>query len=167
MLEKSHHVEASPQVVRKLKSKVMNHFDPVVGWTGLATLCSALVQYFSNRRSELWSEMVCWIALPFMIHARTALSTKEHGIDWVLSGPRLSLPTGLRPQLTSSSISLWVVAVCLGVVALFKAEYETWLFCTWIAFSRDSPIHAPTLRCGLAMLCDVGNDPLYLLTLFS
>lgn len=153
MLEKSHHAEASPQVVRKLKSKVMNHFDPVVGWTGLATLCSALVQYFSNRRSELWSEMVCWIALPFMIHARTALSTKEHGIDWVLSGPRLSLPTGLRPQLTSSSISLWVVAVCLGVVALFKAEYETVLgyFVRGLPFPATPPSMLPLY--AVAWLC--------------
>lgn len=92
--------------------------DHVTRSAGAALLCSILTQRFSDRRPELQtlSELLCWIILPVVFKVAAAgkrgkyRSEKADVIGW-----------NTLKRLPASTLSLWVVALCLAIYWFFAA----------------------------------------------
>lgn len=93
--------------------------DHVTRSAGTALLCSILTRRISDRRPELQpvSETLCWIILPIVFKfaeagkRRKQRQEKGDVIGW----------NSLK-RLPASTLSLWVVALCLVIYWFFAAE---------------------------------------------
>lgn len=93
--------------------------DHVTRSVGTALLCSILTQHLSDRRPELQplSETLCWIILPIVFKIAGANTggkyrpEKADVIGW--NGSK---------RLPASTLSLWVVALCLVTYWFFTAD---------------------------------------------
>jgi hypothetical protein len=90
-----------------------NHADAAIVPFALGSvLFSMLTQGWASMSAELYSEILCWIALPILLKragSRQDITSKG------------GLPGGPHGGKTSM-ISLWAVAACLAVTSLFKAQ---------------------------------------------
>lgn len=93
--------------------------DYVTRSAGTALLCNILTQRLSDRRPELQplSETLCWIILPIVFKVAAAGKGAKHRqekgdvIGWNVS-----------KRLPASTLSLWVVALCLVIYWFSAAE---------------------------------------------
>lgn len=94
--------------------------DHVTRSAGAALLCSILTQRLSDPRPELQtlSELLCWIILPVVFKVAAAggrgkyRSEKADVIGW-----------NTLKRLPASTLSLWVVTLCLVIYWFFAAEH--------------------------------------------
>ena len=93
-----------------MKSCSHGHFNPAVLTIAAAVACTCLVQYLSARdtESELVSETLCWIILPFISRTQTKHSTN------VLP------PTPTKKR--TGSLQPWGPAVFVAALSFCKAE---------------------------------------------
>ncbi|MBE3045457.1 hypothetical protein IMZ48_23500, partial [Candidatus Bathyarchaeota archaeon] len=78
-----------------------------------AVLCTLLTQHLSSRRSELWSELVCWLILPalFKVTARSDPGSEKQ-----------TLPGGPEAETKPARWSAWIFATSVVISIYFKAE---------------------------------------------
>ncbi|KAK3946726.1 capsule protein [Pseudoneurospora amorphoporcata] len=88
--------------------------DPAVLTVAAAVTCTSLVQYLTARatESELSSEAVCWIILPFLFRLQAKPSTCVPPLGDVTPSKR---PTG--------TLRLWGPAVCIAALSFSKTEF--------------------------------------------
>ncbi|KAI1125389.1 hypothetical protein F5Y10DRAFT_247096 [Nemania abortiva] len=91
-------------------------------WPAAAALVfGALAYRLSSRQLELASELLCWVLLPVVF----SIAKPRRHVD--KRAEALPLANGLIVETTSgdgrpSAISLWLVAVCIAICSLFRAE---------------------------------------------
>ena len=87
--------------------------SPGIEATIAAVLCTLLAQHLSSRRSELWSELVCWLILPalFKVTARGDPGREKP-----------TLPGGLKAGTKPSRWSAWIFAASVVISTYSKAE---------------------------------------------
>ncbi|RFN53871.1 hypothetical protein FIE12Z_1906 [Fusarium flagelliforme] len=89
------------------------HVDPLVGSAAGALFFTTLSQYYSPRRLELCSEIVCWAILPFFF--------KYFPSSTLRAEPSLALLKEVKKP-HQSFISQWLVAVGVTAAAFYRAE---------------------------------------------
>lgn len=82
-------------------------FDRGAGAVAAALLCAALSQHMHTWDSELISEIFTWIILPLLVGT---FQNEKAEPDLDNSEP-------------TSSRSLWIAAICIGIVAVYKSEF--------------------------------------------
>jgi hypothetical protein len=108
------HVAISRNVLADMMwASQANHGDAaIVPLTLGSVLFSMLTQRWASMSAELYSEILCWIALPMLL--KRAGSRQDLASKGGLPGG----PSGGK----TTMISLWAVAACLAVASLFKAQ---------------------------------------------
>ncbi|KAF4978242.1 hypothetical protein FZEAL_5347 [Fusarium zealandicum] len=96
-----------------MQKSYLNAIDQVGGLAGAAVLCTTLSQHLASRRSELCSELVCWLVLPVLF--RYSKRSKP------ATDPAVAPFSGAGAQ-TLSWRSQWIVAAGIAVTCLYKAE---------------------------------------------
>lgn len=86
----------------------------VEGFAGAAILCSVVSQhiYSRNVQSELASETLCWLILPFLFKFTKPRETNRFS----------SIPRSPSKSQSPSSSSIWIVAASIAVASIYKAE---------------------------------------------
>lgn len=97
---------------------------PSIEAAGAAVLCAVLTQHLSSRRSELCSELLCWLILPALFKA-TGRSNSNSGKTVLLSSPEA------EPKTTPWST--WVFAASVAV-STYKTEGGIVNLCVGAAF---------------------------------
>ncbi|KAI1177812.1 glycosyltransferase family 90 protein [Nemania sp. FL0916] len=93
---------------------------PHIWSAGAALVLSVLTCYWSPRQSELTSEILCWLLLPFIFSkARRDRNVRGPGITPPLNG---GLKTESRRNGPPSPVSLWLVALCIAICSVFRAQ---------------------------------------------
>ncbi|PSN64710.1 glycosyltransferase family 90 protein [Corynespora cassiicola Philippines] len=92
-------------------SAALQKLHPVLVFSGVAILSTLSTQYVFSPRSEIASELICWIILPslFPFARRPDFDAKS--------------PFGNLWTQATSSWSLWVVTFGLAIASLYRAEY--------------------------------------------
>lgn len=81
----------------------------------LALLSAVTIYFLFRREDEIWSEIICWVALPLI---RRIFAPKDKGeFDSALFTNFESKPA--RPYCS------WAVAICLAVVSFCRAEADS------------------------------------------
>ncbi|KAF4334240.1 beta-1 2-xylosyltransferase 1 [Fusarium beomiforme] len=80
----------------------------------LALLFTTATSYLFRREDELFSEIVCWACLQFILGAITFM--EQAPADLPIRHPTQQAP--------ASPLSLWVVAACLSIVSGCRAEAD-------------------------------------------
>jgi len=82
-------------------------------WIAVALQSACLTQSAFHRQSELLSEALSWLVLLFLfnISKQTALDTNS--------------PFRGHRNHSTSSLSIWLIALCLTSTSLYKAEFGT------------------------------------------
>ncbi|KAK3935744.1 hypothetical protein QBC46DRAFT_396768 [Diplogelasinospora grovesii] len=83
---------------------------PVVGSAGSAVLFTGLTQHLASRQHELSSEILCWILFPFLFSISVQPSLEER------------FAGNIKSKTASPTLSLWVVAACITIASISKAE---------------------------------------------
>ncbi|KAF4996679.1 hypothetical protein FDECE_12331 [Fusarium decemcellulare] len=96
-----------------MRTPFFNDVDPTVGVASAAIFFTYLTQQISSRRPEIWSEIICWIALPFIF--------KQFGRSRSTT-PLTSVPFSEAQIRKVSSIPQWIFAVAVAVACLYRAE---------------------------------------------
>jgi hypothetical protein len=102
----------------------------VVGYSAVVILSSLLLQIRYARRIELFSEGLCWLAVPLLVRLRVGeseYSKLEDGLDGLSSKYNKSIRW-----------PLWSIAWGLAIVCLCRAEAEV----SWILVSENLPQEA-------------------------
>jgi len=95
-------------------SSSLKDVNLIVAFAGAAVLCTVLSQYLTTSRPfELSSESVCWILLPVLFTAEKRSKFNVISAESLAPEP---------PSRSTSSISLWIVAVSLVAANYFRAE---------------------------------------------
>ncbi|KAI1328240.1 glycosyltransferase family 90 protein [Xylariaceae sp. FL0255] len=83
-----------------------------------ALLCTTLTQFLASEQTELPSEVLCWISLPWILDKRSpTLDAELPPISATLKTKALSRPN------PPSSTSLWMIALCITVFSVFRAGW--------------------------------------------
>ncbi|CZR51796.1 related to capsule-associated protein [Phialocephala subalpina] len=85
----------------------------ITGSASAAVLCTILTQHLSSRQSEVYSEMVCWVLLPFLFTTSKPSNVSTFTRETLHSNPRIHV---------AYSISLWIVAAGVATACCYKAE---------------------------------------------
>lgn len=88
----------------------------------LAIVFAVLAQYESSTQTELCSELLCWVVLPVLV--RKDKARKAHTDIDDTSKPALPSHLVVHKNDTSST-SLWLVALCLMLASVYRAESKT------------------------------------------
>ncbi|KAI1111598.1 hypothetical protein F5Y14DRAFT_304695 [Nemania sp. NC0429] len=108
--------------LQSLASTTQHLVDPVTWSAGAALLFGALSYHLSSRSSELTSELLCWVLLPVVFRiARRHRNVDEHAQALPLVN-ELTVEPGTTATREPSSISLWIVAICIAACSVFRAE---------------------------------------------
>jgi hypothetical protein len=87
--------------------------DPITGTVWAALLCTLFTEYTSSTRSEIYSELLCWIILPTLVRSvKYSDSKSEIGSSYSEKNSAHYKTTG----------SLWTVALCIAFTCAYKAE---------------------------------------------
>lgn len=104
--------------MRQMKVLSIIDDDPVMTCTFSAIVFTTLAQCLFSQKSELTSELLAWLILPFIFKATRTTARKNNTLPSVIS-----LPVGTSPKHERvSTLSCWVVASCLSCVSFYKAE---------------------------------------------
>ncbi|ORY16566.1 glycosyltransferase family 90 protein [Clohesyomyces aquaticus] len=84
--------------------------DVFTGLAGAATTCATLTQYLFSQHSEPLSEILSWILLPILFQCSRRLNINP------------ITPSENLKRHPPSSTSLWIVAACLTLCSVYRAE---------------------------------------------
>ncbi|KAK1672167.1 hypothetical protein BDP55DRAFT_558846 [Colletotrichum godetiae] len=103
----------------------IEEFGSITRPAGAAVIYTIVTQYLSSNAAELWSELLCWLLLPFLY--RSARQNPYSLGDRKTSKNSLPSPVLRRPSfvVAAGSVSLWVVAFAIVVASVYRAEYKT------------------------------------------
>ncbi|KAI3327296.1 glycosyltransferase family 90 protein [Xylariaceae sp. AK1471] len=104
---------------RQSTTQTRNPVDPITWSTGAALACGALTHYLASRQTELASELLCWVLLPVVFSiAKQHLDADKHAKGL----PLVNKLSQSRVNGTTSTVSLWLVAISIATCSLFRAE---------------------------------------------
>lgn len=87
--------------------------DPITGTVWAALICTFLTEYTSSTRSELFSELLCWIILPTLFR-----TVKYNDLKSEISGSYSEKNVTQYKSLGS----LWIVALSIAFSCAYKTE---------------------------------------------
>ncbi|KAI0522051.1 hypothetical protein F5B22DRAFT_660426 [Xylaria bambusicola] len=94
--------------------------DNITWSAGAALIFGVVVCYFATKRSELTSELLCWVLLPGVFAIVKRRRNVDGSVETLL--PLVSSFTDSSANETPSSISLWIIAACIAISSVFRAE---------------------------------------------
>ncbi|OBR05513.1 Capsule-associated protein [Colletotrichum higginsianum IMI 349063] len=126
----------------------------LTGSAGAATVYTVLAHCLSSERAEIPSELLCWLILPILFRSAHAHAKRHCGDDSKSSKAVLPSNTKQAVEPAPSSASLWIVAIGVVAVSIYKAECKR--FITFL------PLVSPILLAvqQYALRSEPASDPL-------
>ncbi|RMJ08764.1 hypothetical protein CDV36_011627 [Fusarium kuroshium] len=102
-----------------MRASILKVADPLVALSAAALISSTLKEHLSSRRPELFSELLCWAALPILI---------KHTQRTPPSKGAAPTPFGDLGAQTASSGLQWIVAAGIAGASFYRAECSSLAF---------------------------------------
>ncbi|GAP88019.2 putative beta- -xylosyltransferase 1 [Rosellinia necatrix] len=127
--------------------------DPSTWSAGATLVFGAITYHLSSRRSELTSELLCWLLLPLVFTAaKRGRVVDRHAEALPLAN---AFPEGTENG-SPSAASLWLVAISLALCSVFRAESGAIVLFPALApllllglkYLRPGLLHPPVVSCA-------------------
>ncbi|KAK1978714.1 hypothetical protein LZ30DRAFT_206073 [Colletotrichum cereale] len=138
----------------------------ITGSVGAAAIYAILAHWYSSEQAEISSELLCWLVLIPLLRSSHA---KSSGI-FDFESSKASLPRDVKQDTKPAShpASLWVVAIAVVTVSLYKAECKRFVaFCPLLhplflavqkRAHRSDPVYSAALRPNHSRIASIVFD---------
>ena len=93
-----------------------------ITWSASAALVlGSIVCYSETKQSELPSELLCWMLVPVVFAIAKRRRNVDSSVEALLPLVKSISEKSSETQ-APSSISLWIIAACIVVCSIFRAE---------------------------------------------
>jgi hypothetical protein len=113
--------------------------DPTMGTIWAALLCTLFTEYTSSTRSEIYSELLSWIALPGLCRLVKYISDSRS-----FSDSKSEIGSSYSEQFKTPS-SLWIIALSIALSCAYKTENRVIQF--FVRCFHENDTHTRLTRC--------------------